>query len=123
MNLIEQVTEFFKLQLPVVDFRANWSKAVNDPETKPYKDKMYGNKIKGSINGKHYVMYNAMRGLPLERGFIKGNETISLHIASIERDIRWAENRKLMDTSVFPFDVPMWEFKEKWDEALRLYSS
>jgi hypothetical protein len=101
----------------------NWAKAVNNPDFKPYKDEMYGNKVKGKINGKHHVMYNALRELPLDRGFIAGSDTLNYHILAIKRNVDWFHCRDIQDTEIFPFYVPMTEFKEKWDEALRLYSS
>ena len=104
-----------------VDVKANWAKAVNDPTNKPYKDETYGNKMRGKINSKHYMMYNAMRGLPLDRGFDSSGETINLLINRITYERTVAERRNTNDI-VFPFGVTEKEFQEKWDEAVRLYN-
>lgn len=46
-----------------------WAKAVNNKNNHPYKDAVYGNKIRGKIYSVHYLTYNLLRKMPAERGF------------------------------------------------------
>lgn len=101
-------------------FRDEWALAVNDKDNKPYKDKMYGTKYHGKLYGVHYVVYNIVRGLPIERGFIKGSDKLEAHLRYIAMKVQWD---KLADL-LFPFNdtISTDEFKEKYSEAIRLYS-
>lgn len=49
--------------------KAHWAKVVNNKDNHPTRDTEYGNKITGHIRAIHYVMYNAIRGVGLDRGF------------------------------------------------------
>jgi hypothetical protein len=61
--MLEQTKEEYKAM------KNAWAKAVNNKENRPYKDEMYGNKIRGKIYSVHYLVYNILRGMPEERGF------------------------------------------------------
>lgn len=51
------------------EIKKQWAIAVNDKDNKPYRDKTYGTKYTGKINAIHFMLYNLVRGLPLDRGF------------------------------------------------------
>ena len=103
------------------EFRKQWALAVNNKENHPYKDKMHGTKYQGKVYGVHYVVYNIARGLPIERGFIKGSESLEAHIRTISMYLRMDKLHPLL----FPFNNTLTAetFKEMADEALRIYSS
>ena len=106
-------------------FKVEWAKTVNDKGNKPYKDKTYGNKIRGNIYGVHFVVYNIVRDLPIDRGFIKGSEALKAHLRYIEWVLRVLRCPAYINTRLlFPFgeNINVDSFKEKADEALRLYS-
>lgn len=111
-----------------------WAKAVNDPSNWSYKDPFYGNKIPGELTSIHYLVYNLMRELPLERGFTRNKyfEQLVRRVATIverinngtgankEFAIKWARSNYLNHFGGF---VTVDEFAEKANEALRLYSN
>lgn len=51
--------------------KEQWAKAVNNKDNLSKKDEVYGNKIPGEINAQHYMLYNIIRGLPIDRGFAR----------------------------------------------------
>lgn len=114
------------------EVRTAWSKAVNDKNNWSYKDPMYGNKINGKLQAKHYLAYNVIRGLPLIRGFSHG-DTFDNLVASFANLLDRATNASGMNqsyglkylteyTDFFGEDLSMDDFLEKANEALRLYS-
>ena len=105
-----------------------WALAVNDKENYPFKDPMYGNKLKGKINIDHYITYNIVRGLPLDRGFNNPDnydfKVYTYKLNSIAKnEICW-HSKSFLDSCLFPFNelINEDEFKEMANEALRLYS-
>lgn len=100
-----------------------WGKAVNNKDNWSFKDPTYGNKVAGSLEAEHYLAYNIVRGLPLERGF--GNTEAFIHIVDYLQNINKFTGDTLLRYYVQHFGgtVSEQEFKEKANEALRLYSN
>lgn len=103
------------------EYRKQWALAVNNKDNKPYKDKTYGTKYHGKLYGVHYVVYNIARGLPIERGFIKGSDILEGYIREIKMYIRMDKLGHLL----FPFNGTLTTdtFKELANEALCIHSS
>lgn len=106
------------------ELQKNWAAAVNDTDNKPYKDKTYGNKIKGKINGMHYVIYNVVRGYPIERSFNKGSDFLTNSISRVSSVLKLPQFYSSRKELLFAFGetITVEEFTEKWNEAIRLYS-
>lgn len=110
-----------------------WSKAVNNKDNYPTKG-IYGNKVEGKINIIHYLIYNAVRGLPLNRGFT--NLSKPEHRYALDRVnfyIKYSTPTKISSCGshkmykerlhLEAYNITIEKLKEKWDEALRLHSS
>ena len=78
------------------DFELEWARSVNDKNNMPYKDKKYGNKVKGNIWAVHYLVYNILRGLPKERGFEPLGEGYKEALAAIESSFRYGRVDRLL---------------------------
>ena len=109
-----------------------WSKAVNNKDNWSFRDPTYGNKVKGKLNIDHYITYNIVRGLPITRGFeTTDSYDFKRYIYKLEHFVKnWSQG------GIFDFfskrDGNEWlvhfgglvsekDFREKADEALRLY--
>jgi hypothetical protein len=114
---------------PTTTFRKEWALSVNNKDNKPFKDPMYGNKVRGKININHYITYNIVRGLRLDRGFNNpDNYDFKMYIYRLNQVLKgrspdWFVTSFIKDC-LFPFNgtITEKEFKEKANEAIRLYS-
>ena len=116
------------------EIKAAWSKAVNDKKNRPYKDSKYGNKIEGKISAVHYIMYNAIRGLRLDRGFTDNTDphkfkykvaVVKGRINGYKRTLDKCSTHKWYKEhlNLEAFGISIEDFEERWDEAVRLHSS
>lgn len=118
------------------EIQAAWARAVNNKDNMPSKDKQYGTKIKGKLQLNHYIVYNIIRGLPIDRGLnnIKPlNKDFSYTIRGVAKSISKFDrgvcydifSRSFIEDCLFPYEglIDPDTFREKADEALRLYSN
>lgn len=113
------------------EIQVAWSKAVNDKTNWSYKDKTYGNKIQGKLKAMHYMLYNVVRGLPLERGFSKDSNIFTECIRLFSNQINALGTKgalydyvmKILSDNVefFGSTLDIDDFVEKANESLRLY--
>ncbi len=61
--------KFFETKEQYLNFRKAFATAVNDPRAKKGKPDTNGYKARGWMTGAHFMLLNAIRGLPIERGF------------------------------------------------------
>ncbi len=116
------------------EIQTAWSNAVNDKNNYPFKDSEFGHKIRGRININHYITYNIVRGLPLDRGLENNNSyyfdrfliRLKHFCKSFSQGGCFDFFAKEFGKSVlFPFEdkISLNEFMEKANEALCLYSN
>jgi len=115
------------------EIQAAWCKAVNDKNNWSYKDPTYGNKVHGKLRARNYLIYNIVRGLPLDRGFCKNEnfETLVKHFANTlgrawlgaGMNRNFALKYLTADLEFFGDSLDITEFMEDANEALRLYSN
>lgn len=80
-----------------------WARSVNNKDNKPYKDKKYGNKVKGRINAVHYIVYNILRNLPKERGFEPLGEGYETALKQLEFGFKY-NSKYWIDNFLYPFE-------------------
>jgi hypothetical protein len=80
--------------------KAAWATSVNKKENKSYKDKTYGNKVKGKIWAVHYLVYNILRRMPRERGF----EPLGEGYKRAEWWLEYSKRYNHLDDLLFPFE-------------------
>lgn len=101
-----------------------WSQAVNDKTNWSYKDPTYGNKVSGSLEADHYLAYNVIRGLPLDRGFDADSEVFLDRVDYLNNINKFTGDTLLRHyVRHFGETVSEQEFKEKANEALRVHSN
>jgi uncharacterized protein YabN with tetrapyrrole methylase and pyrophosphatase domain len=120
MNIIEKLNIFKKeykaRTFDLREIKSAWAKAVNNKNNHPYKDAVYGNKIRGKIYSVHYLVYNLLRKMPAERGFEPVGQGFKEAQESLERAIKspvyhidylgnskWRDGNRLEDL-LYPFD-------------------
>lgn len=97
-----------------------WSEIVHNDDFMPYKNE-YGTKIQ-PIWGAHYMMYNILRGLPIDRGFDNKSDTFKKYLTDIWRVVKYGRDYSNI-IQIFEPAVSFEDAKEKADEAVRIYSS
>jgi hypothetical protein len=100
--------------------KMRWSHIVNSDNWMPWKDE-YGTKHQ-PINGAHYMMYNILRDLPIERGFDMSTEKNQENITRIWRSLKYGKDHYNI-FKLFEPALTVRQVKEKADEALRLYNN
>ena len=92
-----------------------WAESVNDTDNHSYKDKTYGNKVRGKIYSVHYLVYNILRKMPEERGFepvgegfIEAKDELERALKYPTYHIKYLGNNKWLDGNrlddlLFPF--------------------
>ncbi len=81
------------------EMKANWAKFVNDVTNMPVKEKD-GHIIPCKIKGFHHMLYNLLRGFPIDRGFKLDSPLYIYNLECLERMIKYRA-----DSLIKPFGV------------------
>lgn len=72
-------TNFFETKEQYLNFRKAFASAVNDPRSRKGKPQPpHGYRQKGWMTAAHYMLLNAVRGLPVTRGFMPYTKSLVL---------------------------------------------
>lgn len=91
MNTIK----FFETKEQYLNFRKAFSAAVNDPRAKKFRKEGYSTYTKGWMTGAHFMLLNALRGLPVTRGFSPITSELKLMNGAIANQAIDANRRHL----------------------------